>query len=339
MTGLAVQSAVLLGGVTGTNGISAVAAGSLALGVFRNSRNTEKIIDSHAPNNRRRRKNDEGDERLAGRSRRHSQDNTTTKIADGMGNNKSSSTTNNNPLIRLYHAWLHLPQIFRFFVAGNLGNLGFFYLEKVIFRCLSHLLIASTEVYSFLLDGIEKYQDGLSFFSAYMMQIVTTHLLYAFLVYGMDTINTYEKYSKTLWGQFKVYGFGLFGATALNSFLIGRGLNKTGAFWATTATFAMFNYVLVSRVVNNVVGSSSASSDDSEKDVDGTKPWRRRPGTQQQEQGSVPKGRRKPLAASFVKRVNRGGGQRGVEYLARSGSSYFGDELSSYPSNEPAASY
>lgn len=196
-----------------------------------------------------------------------------------------TTTTTHNPLVRLYHAWLLLPQIFRFFVAGNLGNLGFFYLEKVIFRGLSHLLVASTEVYSFLLDNIEKHQDGLSFFSAYVVQIVTTHLLYAILVYGLETIDTYEKYSKTLWGQFKVYGFGLFGATALNSALIRRGMQKTAAFWVTTASFALVNYVLVSKVVRSAVESSAeaaATASNGSSDDVGTgakrsptrRPWR-----------------------------------------------------------------
>mmetsp|Transcript_25660 Transcript_25660/g.56274 ORF Transcript_25660/g.56274 Transcript_25660/m.56274 type:complete len:313 (-) Transcript_25660:178-1116(-) len=312
MTGLIFQSAVL-GGV-GANNFSAAAtaaASSLALAVFRNPgpKDDNNAIDTsysqqqHAPPN------------VSGRTRR--QDDTTTN---------TSAATNNNPLVRLYRAWMQLPQIFRFAMAGNLGNLGFFYLEQVIFRCLSHLLITSesmpskstsaskTEVYaSFLLDAIEKYQDSMSFFSAYMIQIVTTHLLYAFLVYGMHTIDTYEKYSQTLWGQFKVYGFGLFGATALNSFLLGRGMGKTAAFWTTTMTFAMFNYVLVSKVVNSVtesvaendgvgdmvIGNANANGSIDAKRNSGsredTKPWRRRTGMQQ-----------KPSApALVVKRVNR----------------------------------
>ncbi|OEU17775.1 hypothetical protein FRACYDRAFT_268799 [Fragilariopsis cylindrus CCMP1102] len=106
---------------------------------------------------------------------------------------------------------------------------------------------------------IEKYQDGISFFSAYLIQIVTTHLMYAFLVYGLDTINTYEKYTKTLSGQFKVYGIGLFGATALNSFLLKQGFDKTMAFWGTTATFAGINYFLITAIVKRAVESSSSS--------------------------------------------------------------------------------
>jgi len=218
------------------------------LGVFGNKKGGNAV--SHAPPtanlNRRRRFNDRQPIEASSTS-----PDDTTSIA--------TIITGKNPVIRSYRKWMGLPQIIRFGVAGNLGNIGFFFLEKVIFQQLSYLLAKSSSPSAFL-EGIEKYQDGLSFFSAYLIQIVTTHLLYAFLVYGLDTINTYEKYSKTLWGQFKVYGVGLFGATALNSFLITRGgLNKTWAFWTTTATFAVFNYFLISMVVKNAVESSSPS--------------------------------------------------------------------------------
>jgi len=240
-------------------------------------------------------------------------------------------------------------------MAGNLGNLGFFFLEKVIFQLLSHLLVtasispsslfsssdaisstsasAAELLYSSLMDGIEKYQDGLSFFSAYLIQIVTTHLLYAFLVYGMDTINTYEKYSKTLWGQFKVYGLGLFGATALNTYLIGRGFDKTMAFWGTTATFAVFNYFLISWVVKNAIESSASSSKNSSSDGnhddsnnnnnnnDNNKLSRRRPEMRQQRTADLARQRQNPSATSNVKRINRGGGAKDSKDIAKTASS------------------
>lgn len=231
MTGLVVSSAILgIAGQAPTTNIAAATAGSLAWGVFRKE---DKSKPLHAPN--RRKRNHPSVSKLA-----------------------TNDATTTNSLLQLYHSWLKLPQIFRFCVAGNIGNLGFFYLEKIIYALLSHLIVTTELLSTMFLDGIEKYQDGMSFFSAYIIQIVTGHLLYAFLVYGMDTINTYEKYSKTLSGQFKVYGFGLFGATFLNSFLINSGLSKTMAFWATTGTFAIFNYFLVSWVVERAIESSGS---------------------------------------------------------------------------------
>ncbi len=232
MTGLVVQSTIL--GIVGQvpTTMAAAAAGSLAFGVFRKAGDDVKNKRLHAPNRRKR------------------------NHASSLSTFKQDAT--DNSLVSLYHSWLKLPQIFRFGVAGNIANLGFFYLEKVIFRLLSYIIVTTELLSTILLDEIEKHQDSLSFFSAYIIQIVTGHLLYAFLVYGMDTINTYEKYSKTLSGQFKVYGIGLFGATFLNSFLMNSGgLDKFTAFWVTTATFAIFNYFLVSWVVAKAMESSA----------------------------------------------------------------------------------
>ena len=235
MTGSIVQSAILEVAGNAPRGIAAAAAGSLAFGIFQKADENRPL---HAPHRRK---------------RKHTVSTTSNKVTIDVIPATETS------ILRLYHSWLRLPQIFRFFVAGNLANLGFFYLEKIIFRLLSYFLVSGEILSNFLLDSIQKYQDGMSFFSAYVIQIVTGHLLYAFLVYGMDTINTYEKYSKTLMGQFKVYGAGLFGATFLNSFLISSGyLDKTMAFWFTTATFAVFNYFLVSWVVQRAVESSSS---------------------------------------------------------------------------------
>ena len=250
MAGIVVQSS-LLGVVAIAAPVAASAADSLALGIFSDTRKTNPgKKNDHAPN-------------------RNKKSNGVRSLPNSFQNarifpRKTTIPTTNenvgseNNLTQLYHSWMKLPQIIRFGVAGNLANLGFFFLEKIIFRLLTYLIVTSEAFYGVVLDGVEKYQDGVSFFTAYLVQIVTGHLLYAFLVYGMDTINTYEKYTKTLSGQFKVYGVGLFGATYLNSFLINsRGLDKTIAFWATTATFAVFNYFLVSWVVERAVQSSS----------------------------------------------------------------------------------
>lgn len=219
MTSLVAQSSAVSVAANGLKNIPVAIASSLALSIFHNARNDNANL--HAPQRQR-------------------------KNYNGLSVRVGSSTAG-NPMIQFYHTWLKLPQIFRFSVAGNLANLVFFYLEKVIFRMLSHILVTSSVLSSILLDGIEKYQDEMSYFSAYVIQIVSTHLFYAFIVYGVDTIDTYEKYSKTLLGQFKVYGFGLFGATFLNSYLMtSGGLSKTLAFWTTTMICAVFNYFLVS---------------------------------------------------------------------------------------------
>jgi hypothetical protein len=160
--------------------------------------------------------------------------------------------TPRNILVQIYEQWYRLPQIFRFFVGGNLGNLAFFYTELFLFDYLS------TNPYNlFSLEFLDQYLAGLSFFTAYLLQIITTHLLFAFLVYGLGTINTPEKYFKTLWGQFRVYALSLVGSTALNTYLINTvGVDKTYAFFGTMATFACINYFLISWMVERAVRSA-----------------------------------------------------------------------------------
>ena len=245
MTGLVVHSA--MAGVAVNSPETVPLAASFALAIFQSARNENgRKFNSHAPPRRRR--------------------NHDRQILTSQKTNSSRKATQQAPAsssigesaIHFYRRWMQLPQIFRFTVAGNLGNLGFFYLEKAIFRLLSHPVITTSMLSSFLLDGIEKFNDTISFFSAYVIQIVTTHLLYAWLVYGMDTIDTSEKYWKTLVGQFKVYGFGLFGATFLNSYLIRSvGLDKTVSILVTMGSFAVLNYFLVSWVVKKALESST----------------------------------------------------------------------------------
>jgi len=105
---------------------------------------------------------------------------------------------------------------------------------------------------------VQSYKDSVSFFVAYMMQIVTQHLLHAFLVYGLETINTREKYIKTLAGQFSAYGFALIGSTILNLVLLRMGVEKTVAFFGTMLIFSLLNYFLIGWIVRRAVSSDEA---------------------------------------------------------------------------------
>jgi hypothetical protein len=96
-------------------------------------------------------------------------------------------------LNRLYRNFYKLHDSIRFFISGNLGNLAFFFVERMLYGLLkrrSHVLPL----------WFEDYQDELSFFVAYLLQVISQHWLNAFLVYGMETISTREKYFRTLMG-------------------------------------------------------------------------------------------------------------------------------------------
>lgn len=94
---------------------------------------------------------------------------------------------------QLYANFFKLPEAFRFFISGNFGNVIFFALERM---CHAFLTANLDKMPSMVVD----YKDGVSFLSAYIMQVATQHLLHAYLVYGLHTISTREKYIKTLIG-------------------------------------------------------------------------------------------------------------------------------------------
>jgi hypothetical protein len=154
---------------------------------------------------------------------------------------KSDSLQTNTFLNTLSQRWFQLSEIARFFVSGNIGNLGFYLIEKTINR---QLCAASS-----LPEFVEKYKDTFSFFFGYLLQIVVQHSLNACLVYGLDTVNTREKYLKTLLGQYSAYGCSLIGSTILNLLLLRAGVEKTVAFFVTMAVFAGVNYFVIGWMV------------------------------------------------------------------------------------------
>lgn len=153
-----------------------------------------------------------------------------------------------NVLIQIYRSWFKISELGRFFVSGNLGNMCFFFLERAVSRQLSQM--------SELPEFVEDYKDSVSFFIAYILQIVTQHLFNAVLVYGIDTINTWEKYFKTLLGQYSAYGFALVGSTCLNMLLLRIGMDKTIAFFTTLTLFACINYFLIGWMVRRTTATA-----------------------------------------------------------------------------------
>jgi hypothetical protein len=100
-------------------------------------------------------------------------------------------------LNRIYQDFYQWNEVLRFFISGNVGTVIFFALERFVFGLLNRHL-------DLLPVMIVEYKDSVSFFVAYAMQISTQHWLNAFLVYGMQTISTREKYFKTLCFCFSV---------------------------------------------------------------------------------------------------------------------------------------
>ena len=150
----------------------------------------------------------------------------------------------------LYNQWYQLSEISRFFVSGNIGNVCFYFIENFINNQLCNA--------SSLPPFVKEYKDTVSFFVGYILQIVSQHSLNAFLVYGLETINTREKYIKTLLGQYSAYGLSLCGSTLLNLLLLRCGMEKTIAFFTTMAVFACANYFVIGWIVRLAAEKSSA---------------------------------------------------------------------------------
>jgi hypothetical protein len=97
-----------------------------------------------------------------------------------------------SPQEATYDAFMKLNEPLRFFISGNIGNVIFFYTERLTFYLLNKM--------DGLPSAIKEYIDSVSFFIAYLVQVVPQHWLHAFLVYGLDTIDTRQKYFTTLFG-------------------------------------------------------------------------------------------------------------------------------------------
>lgn len=184
----------------------------------------------------------------------------------------------------LYKSWfIHASEPIRFFVSGMLGNVCFYFLERLVYFQLCKM--------SSLPPVVEDYKDSVSFFIGYLLQIVTQHWLHAFIVYGMETIDTREKYFKTLLAQSSAYVGALFGSTFLNQALISSGVSKNVAFLITLFVFAIINYFVVGWVVRRAAGSAVIET--VEENVSAT--------------GKALKNQKAKITAGTSKRVPRGG--------------------------------
>lgn len=155
-------------------------------------------------------------------------------------------------LADLYRKWFLIGSLIRFSVSGNIGVLFFYIIERFLYYRLCGI--------SNLPVIVEEYKDSVSYFFGYLIQIVTQHLLNAFLVYGLDTIDTREKYFKTLLAQFSVYGLSLVGSTIMNLVLLNSGMERSTAFFATLIVFAVVNYFLIEWAVRKTTASTETKA-------------------------------------------------------------------------------
>ena len=151
-------------------------------------------------------------------------------------------------LKQLHQLWYQIPDPIRFFASGTLGTMCFFAIERAVHNHIRQ--IESPPPF------VDAHQDSISFFLGYILQMGSQHLLHAWLVYGLHTINTREKYFNTLLGQSSAYFTGMIGSTFLNTILRKHGVSKDMAFFITLYLFAIINYFVVGWVVRRAVAKA-----------------------------------------------------------------------------------
>ena len=94
----------------------------------------------------------------------------------------------------LYNAWQQ-NTVIRFGTSGILGNAIFFGLDRILFPVILNAAGRSASNMSKL---IVHNAASVSFFVAYLLDIAVQHLLNAWLVFGLETINTRQQYLSSL---------------------------------------------------------------------------------------------------------------------------------------------
>jgi len=198
------------------------------------------------------------------------------------------STSSQLALSNVYpNLWFNqVPEVVRFITASSLGNVAFFKIDQALYNLI--ILPFAKDMPKFL----QKNKESVSFFLAYLMQVGLQHFLNAFFVYGLQTIETRDKYLDTLGLTYSSYSFSLIGSTIGNAVLMQRGIPKNVAFWSTILGFGVVNFFLLRYLIAGGV----------DKVDEGTKKG-----------GSVvqkKKGKQIPQARSGVlKKIKRGGQQ------------------------------
>ena len=132
-----------------------------------------------------------------------------------------------------------VPEPARFFISGNVGNVLLFFLERVLAQAIHPILP----------ESLVPFQDSISFFLAYFLDIAVQHYLHAVLVYGLESIDTLAKYVRTLRGMYAALVTAAIGSTILNAVFLKLGILKELAFVVTMGSFSVINYFWIGRMV------------------------------------------------------------------------------------------
>jgi hypothetical protein len=154
--------------------------------------------------------------------------------------------------------WAGNPAI-RFATSGLMGNAIFFGLDKAF---LPLIIGASHRPYMVKVSKtIATNAESISFFVAYLVDILVQHFLNAVLVFGLETIATREMYLSSLATAYSAYFGTLCGSTILQAHLLRLGVSKTIAFWSTIALGSVVNYLVLTTLAARSKTQSNGTTD------------------------------------------------------------------------------
>jgi len=184
---------------------------------------------------------------------------------------KTAISLATRPVTTIYpKLWFDVPELARFMTSAGIGNILFFYIDIVLYDLVIYPLSLHLNNLRYDSKGMAKFlpskfmfhknKESISFFVSYLIQIVFQHVLNAFLVHGLETVSTREKYLSTLGYTYSSYFVSLIGSTICNILLLRQGIPKNFAFWGTVLCFGMFNFVMLKHLVGS--GSATKKNDD-----------------------------------------------------------------------------
>ncbi|GFH59791.1 hypothetical protein CTEN210_16267 [Chaetoceros tenuissimus] len=153
-------------------------------------------------------------------------------------------TTSTSPFLS-NETLMQIPEPIRFMIAGLFGNVGFFAIDSTIYNTILLPLASRPKASSVL----KRNKETISFFISYLIQVVMQHFLNAIIVYGADTIDTWDKYKETLLLTYSSYSVSLVGSTIGNAVLIQNGIDRNIAFWGTIIGFGFVNFFLLKYLI------------------------------------------------------------------------------------------
>ena len=147
----------------------------------------------------------------------------------------------------------------RFAASGFIGNAIFFGLDMAFLPIIRGA--SQRQCFVKASKTIATNAESISFFVAYLVDIVVQHFLNALLVFGLDTIATREMYLSSLAAAYTAYFGTLCGSTILQAYLLRLGVNKSIAFWSTIALGSLVNYVVLTALAARAKSQSNGTAE------------------------------------------------------------------------------